>query len=201
MPSGQRRKAIVEAAIRLFAKNGFRGTTTRQLAQAVGVSEPVLYMHFATKRELYGALIETLAEGVQKASCDLESREGNDEEFFFRLAEMMLRWYTDDPSRIRILLYSALEGHELSDLFYQKQIAPFLEAFAAYIRRRVEEGAFRELDPRKAARAFCSMIGNYGQGLVIFRFPEPEESREQTLREMVRIFLNGVRLNGVRLPK
>ncbi len=62
MPSGERRVAIVNAAIRLFSQNGFRGTTTKQLAQAVGVSEPVLYMHFATKSELYSAIIENLAE-------------------------------------------------------------------------------------------------------------------------------------------
>src|SRR5260370_40790063 len=61
--SDQRRAAIVDAAVRLFSERGFRGTTTRELAAAVGVSEPTLYAHFATTRDLYSAIIEQLAHG------------------------------------------------------------------------------------------------------------------------------------------
>ena len=57
MSSEERRAAIVHAACRLFAERGFRGTTTRELAAAVGVTEPVLYEHFRTKRDLYSAII------------------------------------------------------------------------------------------------------------------------------------------------
>src|SRR5262249_32744913 len=142
MFSDQRRDAIVKAAVQLFARNGFRGTTTRELAQAVGVTEPVLYMHFATKRDLYSAIIERLAhgdEGLAETDDPLAMNTTEDATFFMRLAEEILRWHVEDPSRIRILLYSALEGHELSDLFRQHYILPFLEAFTAYIRRRIEE--------------------------------------------------------------
>ncbi len=44
----QRRVAILNAAIDLFASRGFQGTTTREIAAAVGVTEPVLYQHFET---------------------------------------------------------------------------------------------------------------------------------------------------------
>jgi AcrR family transcriptional regulator len=58
MTSEERRAAILAAAVRLFAERGFRGTTTRALARAVGVSEPVLYEHFKSKHELYKAIVE-----------------------------------------------------------------------------------------------------------------------------------------------
>ena len=52
----ERRKAIIAAARRVFADKGFHGTTTRDLANAAGVSEALLYRHFPTKEALFGAM-------------------------------------------------------------------------------------------------------------------------------------------------
>ena len=59
MTATERRAAIIQAAMKLFSERGFRGTTTREIASAVGVSEPVLYQHFPSKGDLYTAIIET----------------------------------------------------------------------------------------------------------------------------------------------
>ena len=73
LSSQQRRSAILGTAIRLFAERGFRGVTTRELAAAVGVSEPVLYQHFPSKKELYSAIIEASKdEGYTTALAGLE---------------------------------------------------------------------------------------------------------------------------------
>ena len=58
MKGNDRRAAIVSAAISLFSEKGFSGTTTRELAARVHVTEPVLYQHFRAKRDLYRAIIE-----------------------------------------------------------------------------------------------------------------------------------------------
>jgi AcrR family transcriptional regulator len=49
----ERRAAVVETACRVFAKSSYHGSTTAQIARETGVTEPVLYRHFASKRELY----------------------------------------------------------------------------------------------------------------------------------------------------
>src|SRR5271169_4887012 len=54
-----RRKAIVDAAMPLFARNGFGGTTTKQIAAAAGVSEALLFKHFPTKSELYQEMLRS----------------------------------------------------------------------------------------------------------------------------------------------
>ncbi|MBI3679708.1 MAG: TetR/AcrR family transcriptional regulator [Acidobacteria bacterium] len=194
----QRRAAIVQAALRLFAQNGFRGTTTKQLALAVGVSEPVLYKHFPSKRDLYSAIIEQLAmagpEGDQvRVQFQQAAQQAEDNLFFLTIAEGILDWYVKDPARIRILLYSALEGHELSDLFYQRHILPFYQELSAYIERRMKEGVFREADPLEVARAFCGVIGQYGLDLTVFGLSENEARRTARLEMMIRIFLNGMK--------
>jgi TetR/AcrR family transcriptional regulator len=54
----ERRAAVVDTACRVFAKSSYRGSTTAQIARETGVSEPVLYRHFASKRELYLACLD-----------------------------------------------------------------------------------------------------------------------------------------------
>jgi AcrR family transcriptional regulator len=55
----ERRRVIIEAAPTLFSQKGFRGTTTKEIAQAAGCSEATLFKHFATKDALYSAILET----------------------------------------------------------------------------------------------------------------------------------------------
>ena len=63
LDSDDRRKAIVSAAVPLFARNGFSGTTTRELAAAAGVSEALLFRHFPSKQSLYREILRLGCEG------------------------------------------------------------------------------------------------------------------------------------------
>src|SRR2546423_9486631 len=58
MAAGERRLQIAQVAMRLFSERGFRGTTTKEIAQAAGVSEAIIFRHFATKDDLYTAIID-----------------------------------------------------------------------------------------------------------------------------------------------
>jgi len=58
LPAAERRLALIETAIRLFAEGSYRGTTTAEIARAAGVSEPILYRHFGSKRDLYLASLD-----------------------------------------------------------------------------------------------------------------------------------------------
>src|SRR5262244_2632649 len=59
----ERRKAIVLAAVPLFARKGFAGTTTKELAEAAGISEALLFRHFPSKKHLYGEILRLGCEG------------------------------------------------------------------------------------------------------------------------------------------
>ena len=58
MPAPARRQALVDTALRVFSEGSYRGTTTAEIVRAAGVSEPILYRHFDSKRGLYLACIE-----------------------------------------------------------------------------------------------------------------------------------------------
>ena len=196
MHAAERRAAILRAAAGLFAERGFRGTTTRDLAAACGVSEPVLYEHFANKRDLFTAIVEWKGqEGFERFQAlvgpYLEMKD--DRRVFEGLAQLILEFYADQLENVRLLLFSALEGHEIGAFSYSRHREAMQSLVVRYIERRIEEGAFRSLDPALAARAFVAMIAHYGWSSAIFGCGIPHLSRDQIIQGMVSVFLDGVR--------
>src|SRR4051795_3080789 len=59
LDSEERRKAIIDAALPLFARKGFAGTTTKELAEAAGVSEALIFKHFPSKAALYAEILQS----------------------------------------------------------------------------------------------------------------------------------------------
>src|SRR5579884_721131 len=128
----ERRAAIVTAAVRLFSEKGFRGTTTRELAASVGVSEPVLYQHFATKKDLYAAIIDAKSNEIEQIAGRLKSWSDStdDQGFFACIANIILDWHEQNPAWLRLYLFSALEKHEMADLFYDRRAHGFFQFIA-----------------------------------------------------------------------
>jgi TetR/AcrR family transcriptional regulator len=58
MAGEERRSQILSVAVNLFSQRGFRGTTTKEIAHTAGVSEAMVFRHFATKEELYAAILD-----------------------------------------------------------------------------------------------------------------------------------------------
>lgn len=195
MTSEERRASIVKAAMRLFAERGFRGTTTRELAAAVGVTEPIIYEHFRTKSDLYTAIIDAMTakpvQEIEQMITHVNTIQG-DRDFLIHLGQCIVQFSLAEPSPVRLLLYSNLEGHELKDLFHERQAAKFFGLIAGYLERRMAEGAMRSVDPLLAARAFFGMIAHYClTGLLFQCGPLPKEP-SQVVEEMVDIFLAGM---------
>jgi AcrR family transcriptional regulator len=198
MRGEERHAAIVRSAIHLFAEKGFRGATTRELASSLGVTEPVLYQHFKTKRDLYGAIIEAKARQASERVHSLRpfAEAGDDRAFFTRLAEQILRRYDTDPETTRLLLFSSLEGHELSGHFFERMFSDFYELVLEYIRRRIRDGAFRGVDAEIAARGLIGMLGYHGLVELLFPGYFARRSRRRVAQEMVSIFLSGISAAG-----
>jgi len=194
MTSEDRRAAIMDAAIHLFSERGFRGTTTRALADAVGVSEPILYEHFKSKRDLFEAIIDVKSrEGVARATALLKplAEAGQDRELLIGLGEFVVQCHTEDQAYGRLLLMAALEGPELGDIFYERQREAH-EMLAAYFAGRIRAGVFREVDPIVAARVFLGMSTELGMHRMLYRGAAALGSVREVVEQMVDVFLNGI---------
>ena len=66
LPAAERREQLLDTAVTLFAKRGYAGATTAELAKAAGVTEPIIYRHFASKKDLFIAVIDRTGELITR---------------------------------------------------------------------------------------------------------------------------------------
>lgn len=158
----ERRLQILRVAVSLFSQRGFVGTTTKEIAQAAGVSEAMVFRHFATKQELYSAILDHKAcsgDTMNPEAMVAEAlQEKDDRAVFERLALGALEHHECDPEFQRLLLHAALEGHELAQMFFEKFVRRVYELLGNYIAERQRDGAMVLMDPAIAVRAFIGMI-------------------------------------------
>ncbi len=67
LPAAERRRQLLDVALHAFAERGFHGTSMNDVAEAAGVTKPVLYQHFASKKALYRELVDDLGAGLENA--------------------------------------------------------------------------------------------------------------------------------------
>lgn len=198
MAGEERRRQIVRVAVSLFSQQGFRGTTTKEIAQAAGVSEAMVFRHFATKKELYDAILDHKAcsggpiDPEQMVAAALARKD--DYAVFEGLALGALRHHEGDPEFQRLLLHSALEQHELAQMFFETFVRRVYEFLGSYIRTRQRDGAIIKIDPAIVVRAFVGMVMHQSLNNNLW---DPERrllniSNELAARQFTEILLNGI---------
>lgn len=93
-------------------------------------------------------------------------------------------------------MYSALEGHELSELFFQSTARSVREHVRRYIKQRIADGAFRAVDANLCARAFIGMILFHAEVRVLYQGTSTDDlklSSRQITDGLVDLFLRGIR--------
>lgn len=133
LSANARREQILEVALEVFATAGFHGASMNDVADAVGVTKPVLYQHFDSKRELYQALIDDVGErllgSITKAAA--EATDGKSQtELGFRA---YFRWVAEDHDAFRFLFGSGTRRDDEFNSAVQKITAEAADAIAPLI--------------------------------------------------------------------
>ncbi|MGI9101920.1 MAG: TetR/AcrR family transcriptional regulator [Terriglobales bacterium] len=191
----ERRQQILELATDLFARQGFRGTTTRQIAQRARVNEAIIFRHFPTKEDLYWAVIEhqiSMRGGRARLEAKLAAG-GSHRETLTAWAEEVI---TRDATLSRLLLFTALENHELSERFFRTHVAQYFEVMAEFVRHGISEGHFRDVDPMLAARGFIGMLIYHFQIQELFGGKQVQQFDPRQVSEtLVDVWLKGMERN------
>ncbi len=198
MAGDERREQILDVAMRVFSESGFRGTTTKEIATAAGVSEAMVFRHFANKDELYAAIIDRKACNrsllISLSAMDVKMAERDDFGVFYTMALNVLEHHHNDRDMMRLLFFSALEGHSLAQMFFERFVTDIYNLLAGYVEQRQKEGIFREFEPRIAVRALMGMVTHHSlnnnlwdQGQLILKI-----SNEEAAREFAVILLKGI---------
>jgi len=196
MSAEDRRRQIVEVASEIFSLRGFNGTLTKEIADRAGVSPAIIFRHFPSKEAIYSAILDhklkQAAERIRERLRDAAGRK-DDRAYFGALAFDLLELYSKDRSLIRLLLFSALEGHNLSRMFYKTMSRKVRDHVREYIKQRIADGAFRQLDPLVSARAFMGMVAHHAQVVALYPYDDVNISNRQMAEYFVEVFLDGVK--------
>ena len=197
MSGDDRRRQLIEVAIDLFAKKGFGGTTTKEIATAAGVTEAIIFRHFATKQDLYQAILDTkCADGDTKDWLgELQAlMDVNDDKGLFRfLITKILEFEREDSKFCRLLMHASLEGNELALMHNAQMAMPIGAKFKEYIGRRQAEGALRKLNPGVAIMAIAGIPKFYAMQKYMYCNQGIDVSEEEAVEGFVQILMNGLR--------
>jgi len=160
LPAAERRRDLIETAIRVFTEGSYRGTTTAEIARAAGISEPILYRHFASKRELYLAALDHVWSNARARWTDVLENASTVAECF---AEMGRGHFSVKDCKFQLAelwvqaLGEAAEDPELRK-HLRKHMREVHDFIAGAIRRGQQEGSLNA-DRDAEAEAWVFLAG------------------------------------------
>jgi AcrR family transcriptional regulator len=150
MSGDERRLSILLSSIPLFAKNGFSATTTKEIADSAGISEALLYRHFAGKEALYGAIHDLICSQTDQIHQRMNDLPDSIESLVMMLVFIIVVINTADSeepgaSIPYLLVMSILEDGRFIKQFVQTKFVPMEGKIGSLYRSAQQRG---EVDPR-----------------------------------------------------
>ncbi|MBD2243657.1 MULTISPECIES: TetR/AcrR family transcriptional regulator [unclassified Nostoc] len=188
----QTRTRILQAAQRLFASQGFDGTTTRDLAQAAGVAEGTLFRHFPNKKAI---LVEVATSGWVEILTDLLT-ELSEMGSYKAVAQVMRRrmWNFQKNADLMRVCFMEVQFHpDLRDRIQLEVITKMTDVGEAFFQTAMDKGIYRKMDAKLVAKVFLGMFAIAGFSNNTIMEPDASPQQMQEMAEgLADIFLNGV---------
>src|SRR5688572_16232528 len=112
MPADQRRQQLFEVARDRFARQGFHATSMDEIAEAAGVTKPVLYQHFPSKRALYVELLEETGRQLLTALAEATGRAGSGRERVELGFRAYFEWAVGNRAAFMLLLGTSMRSDQ-----------------------------------------------------------------------------------------
>lgn len=191
-PEAETRTRILASARRLFARQGFDGTTTRALARAAGVAEGTLFRHFDNKKAI---LVEVATQGWIEILTDLltELSEMGSYKAVSQVIQRRLLNLRDNADLMRVCFLEAQFHPELRDRIQKDAIAKMTDVAEAFVQTAMDRGIYRPMNPRLVAKVFLGIfaISGFSYETLMDENPSPTAMKEMA-EGLADIFLNGV---------
>ena len=188
----ERRRQILDAAVRAFAKNGYHASRVSDIAEEAGVAYGLVYHYFESKDAVLEAIFREMWGMMVGAINAVESLDESSREQLRKACAIVLRTWRDYPDVVRVLVREvARSGEQL-----QREVEEIAHAFLALqriVERGQEQGEFRrELSPRLAAWIVYGALEEILTGWVLGRLPGSEDDIRDAEQAVVGILCDGL---------
>ncbi len=170
LPAAARRRQLLDVALAEFAEQGYNGVSMDQVAEAAGVTKPVLYQHFRSKRALYLELVDdvadSLADAVLKATADAASPREQVEAGF----RVYFRFVTEHRDAFRLLFMAdSRRDRDLTDALLRVE-----EAFAHTVAELIDVAGLSDADRLLLARGIVGIAEVTSRHTLTEAAPDPD---------------------------
>lgn len=151
---------IVEAAVHLFARRGYHGTSTREIARLAEVSENTLFRHFDHKEDLFWSALRSHTAALKPRWDLIGGIEAGDtpEIVLPKILELLAETVSCRPELIRLIAVAFLELQGKAEALCRDLISPVFSDISRYLAASVEKGEVVKVDPTLLATSLMAMV-------------------------------------------
>lgn len=187
----ERRQAILDAAMKVFAQRGYTAATIRAIAREAKIAQGTVYLYFASKRDILLSLYRSMIlESLEEILARPER--GDDEAFLKSLLVDRIRRFRQNAPAVRFAFTELPFHQDLRERFYREIALEQLGRIRAFLEERMARGTFRRMRTEIAARAFQGMYVIFALAEVVFGDGQVGRlTPEEIADEVVSLFLHG----------
>jgi AcrR family transcriptional regulator len=187
----ERRRQILEAAVRAFARRGYHGCRVSDVAREAGVAYGLVYHYYGSKealleaifKETWGAMLETI-KSVEQLDEPARDR-------VRKVTEIVLRTWRRDPDLVRVLVHEVTRSSQLQRSTDEIDLA--FEALERIVERGRREGDFRsDVDPRLAALILYGAMEEILTGWTLGRLADDDEAVAKAEQTVIATICDGL---------
>jgi TetR/AcrR family transcriptional regulator, fatty acid metabolism regulator protein len=190
-----KRRLILDAAVRVFARQGFHTCRVADIADEAGVAYGLVYHYFSSKEAILDTLFLERWGVMLEAIAQADAEESSPREKLSAIAGFIIDSYRYDPELMKVII---VEVTRAANTFGRTHLADIREAYtkiASIVERAQADGVFRkEIDPPFAALAFYGLIEQVLTGWIFDFETVPEEELEQAKEMIVDTICRGLEL-------
>ncbi len=192
-----RRQAILDAAVRVFARRGFHACRVSDIADEAGVAYGLVYHYFGSKDSVLDTLFLERWNVMLDMIAEVDATEASAREKLYAIASFIVDSYRHDPDLMKVIIVDVTRA---ANSFGQTHLARIREAYrriAAIVEGAQRQGAFKaEIDAEFAAMAFYGAIEQMLTGWIFEMLPADEEHYERAKRLVVETICGGLEISG-----
>jgi AcrR family transcriptional regulator len=158
--NSSQKERILAAASQLFARQGYHGTSTREIARLSDVSENTIFRHFERKEDLFWSALRARC-SVMRLRRDLVEgmTEGDAPDVILpKIVELLADILNYSPELLRLIAVALLEMQWKADVFCDEFLSPVFSTINKYLEMSVRNGRVRNLDPTMVTAALTTMV-------------------------------------------
>ncbi|MCW8957216.1 MAG: TetR/AcrR family transcriptional regulator [Gammaproteobacteria bacterium] len=154
----QRRATIIEVSKRLFAKKGFHGVSIDEIVNEVGVSPAILYRHFASKEDLYQAVLQEFACTRESYVETVVEDDISFEKVLRGMTRVFVNSIVNDPDLLKMEMHSQLESSQASQDFFLNRWKSFTDYIEYNLSELQANGKIENINVQAAGLMYQGMI-------------------------------------------